>query len=389
MFPFLAPHLLKIWGPFRLLGSSLVLLSLGACLGGLGTWLFLPRLWKWLPRDQGKPFVKDSELAKGKPTGGGVIICLISIIVLFFVLPFDLRAWCIVGTLFLCMLTGFLDDCSEKPWGELKKGILDAGVALIAASCMSRFTDSIVWLPLIKGPAEGGGFVIPFWVYIPVGTILLWFCINAVNCSDGVDGLAGSLTLMALFVVGFFLYAIIGHNAIAAYLLVPHYGSGAIWAILLSVIGGALAGYLWHNAKPSSVLMGDAGSRMLGLLLGIASMASGNPVLVLVVAPVLLFNGGAGLLKLVLLRFLGKLGFNVKQPASARVNAQNAVTSVASDEEAAKQVLLVRLVHKVRFPLHDHCRKNLQWSDTQVLVRFMLIQAVATPLLLVLIVKLR
>ena len=59
------------------------------------------------------------------------------------------------------------------------------------------------------------------------------------------------------------------------------------------------------------------------------------------------------------------------------------------EEEAKKQIWIVRMLHSVRFPLHDHCRKKLMWSETQILVRFMLLQALLTPLLFLLFIKLR
>jgi phospho-N-acetylmuramoyl-pentapeptide-transferase len=119
-------------------------------------------------------------------------------------------------------------------------------------------------------------------------------------------------------------------------------------------MAGCLAGYLWHNASPSAVLMGDAGSRPMGFLMGMLVLASGNPFLIFVVAGVVLVNGATGLLKLALLRF-----FNIG------------------------------IFKGVRYPLHDHVRHNLGWSNAQVLVRFMLLQAVVTPILLVFLFKVR
>jgi phospho-N-acetylmuramoyl-pentapeptide-transferase len=120
------------------------------------------------------------------------------------------------------------------------------------------------------------------------------------------------------------------------------------------VMVGCLAGYLWYNSYPSAVLMGDAGSRPMGLLLGMLVMAGGNPFLIVVVAGVVLINGATGLLKVALLRFF-KIG----------------------------------IFKTVRYPLHDHMRHTEGWSNTQVLVRFMLLQALFTPLLLVLLFKVR
>jgi phospho-N-acetylmuramoyl-pentapeptide-transferase len=165
---------------------------------------------------------------------------------------------------------------------------------------------------------------------------------------------------------------------VSSYLLLPHNPEGARWAVLIAASSGAFAGYLWHNAKPSAVLMGDAGSRFLGMLIGVAVMAAGNPFLIIVVAPMILLNGASGLGKLVVLRIMRRLGFDTTPPDR---RAQNG--------DSEPQHVVVRLLHSVRFPFHDHCRRNLHWSDPQVLVRFMLLQTFLTPLLLVLMVKVR
>ncbi len=168
------------------------------------------------------------------------------------------------------------------------------------------------------------------------------------------DGLSGSLTSLSLLYLGAILYAIVGHVDIAKYLLVPHYPDGADWGMMAFVMVGCLAGYLWHNANPSAVLMGDAGSRPLGFLLGMLVLATGNPFLIAIVAFMVLVDGATGLLKVALLRFF-KIG----------------------------------IFKNVRYPLHDHVRKELGWSNTQVLLRFMLLQTVITPILLVFLFKVR
>jgi len=157
--------------------------------------------------------------------------------------------------------------------------------------------------------------------------------------------------------------------------------------VMLFTAAGSLAGYLWHNAEPSRVLMGDAGSRFLGLLVGVAVLATGNPFLILVVAPVVLVNGGTGIVKIALLRVFRKFGFDVRPPsvvsAEAANNRENGI------KEPDPQHPVVVLLHQVRFPLHDHCRKILGWSNAQVLLRFFIIQTFLTPLLFGLMVKIR
>ncbi len=369
----------NVWGPFRLFGSHLFLIGTGMIVGGLTVWLLLPRLWGMLPRDRGRLHTPNPDAALGKPTGAGVLIVLLFLPVLALVMPFSVRLWSVVACLFAAMLTGYFDDRSEQPWGQWRKGSLDLVVAVAASLVMCKCGHATVWLPIVKEPLT----VSPF-VYVPVAGVILWFTMNATNCSDGVDGLAGTLTSLSLFYLGGFLYVVIGHVEAAQYLLVPHDPEGARWAIMLMTAAGALGGYLWFNAEPSRILMGDAGSRFLGLLVGVAVLATGNPFLIVVVAPVVLANGGTGLLKILLLRAFKRLGFDVTPPASRVPNE-----SAPSANDRNGQHVAVRVLHHLRFPLHDHCRKELGWSNAQVLLRFLLIQAFLTPLLLALLVKVR
>ena len=371
--------------PLRLFMSHLVLMAVGTLGAGFLVWFFLPRMKSMLPRDRGKAQVKDGEKSRGKPTGGGYPLTLLILPMMFFAMPL-VNPWeaGILACIFLAMYTGYLDDKSALPWGELRKGFCDFVIALLAAvfvcqmqnpptgeeATLFKMHDVVIWLPFVRD-------AIPMaWeYYLPMATVLLWFTVNATNCSDGVDGLAGSLTLIALVSLAALLYGIVGYKPVADYLLIPHSPSGARWAVMLFTAAGGLAGYLWYNAEPSSLLMGDAGSRMLGLLVGVGVLASGNPLLVFVVSPVILANGGAGLCKLVLLRLLKRMGFDTTPPDTRA--------------DPSPQHVLVRALHSVRFPLHDHCRRNLGWSNAQVLMRFMLIQAFLTPLLFILFVKVR
>jgi phospho-N-acetylmuramoyl-pentapeptide-transferase len=350
-----------------------MLLAAATLTAGLVVWAFLPKLWNRLPTDKGKILAPDGGLLSiGKPTGAGSLMSLFIIPVLALFAPMGYGELGVVVCLYLCMLFGYLDDQSAMPWGELKKGLLDMAVALFAAFFLYLEQGAHLWLPFVKHAVE-----LPVMLYVPAAAMLLWFTMNATNCSDGVDGLAGTLTLLSLFALAALLYGVIGYRPIAAYLLIPHNPDGARWAILVASFAGALAGYLWHNAEPSRVLMGDAGSRLLGMLVGVAVLAAGNPFLIFVVSPVVLVNGGTGLFKLVLLRGFRRIGFDVRP------------THTLTQEDAEKQFVLVKALHRIRFPLHDHCRKNMHWSNAQVLMRFALVQSFLTPLLFVVLVKIR
>jgi phospho-N-acetylmuramoyl-pentapeptide-transferase len=109
------------------------------------------------------------------------------------------------------------------------------------------------------------------------------------------------------------------------------------YTILLFI--ACILGYLWYNATPSRLLMGDAGSRAMGLFIAIAIMKTGRPFLYLLAALVLMVDGGIGLLKVSLIR-----------------------------------VFKIYILKNVRTPLHDHVRKNLGWSNAQTVFKFAIIQ---------------
>ncbi len=338
-----------VFGPFRLLSSHLLLIAFGLVGGFVLSVLLLPRLAGRLPRDRGREFAHEGQVAAGKPTGAGIVFVSIFCVLSLLVVPMDPAKLVILGLTLAAMVSGYLDDRSDRPWSELKKGVVDLVVAVAAAVAIVAGGVEVTWLPFTKAT-----FTFSPVAHILISTLLLWVSINTTNCSDGVDGLSSTLILLALLSLGALLYFVVGHGGISGYFLLPHYPDAAGWAIMIFVLVGSLTGYLWHNAHPSSLLMGDAGSRALGFFTGIAVIKTGNPFLIVIVSTVLLVNGGAGLVKLALLRFFR-----------------------------------IRVLHTIRFPLHDHVRHVRGWSNAQVLVRFALIQVMVIILLFGVIVKVR
>jgi phospho-N-acetylmuramoyl-pentapeptide-transferase len=349
MLPWLGDLLIPLYGPFRLLTSRVLLIGLGVTATAFLTWRLLPRLWHLLPRDGGRANAVAAGDSVGKPVGAGLIFTIVYAAVCLLTVPFSLRELELLACVLLAMVEGFLDDSRPGGWSELRLGVVDFVISLGGALALCQAAPSLVWLPFVREP-----FMVPAWIYVPIATGLIWLSINATNCTDGVDGLSGSLSSLSLFYLGIILYGIVGHVDVARYLRVPHYNEAVLYAMLCFPMVGCLAGYLWHNAHPSAVLMGDAGSRPIGFLLGALAIGTGNPVLLLVVAGVVYVNGATGLVKVALLRFF-KIG----------------------------------IFRKVRYPLHDHARQNLKWSNTQVLLRFVLLQAICTPILLMLVLKVR
>ena len=278
-----------------------------------------------LPKDQGRKFAVDGELAKGKPRGAGLIFSITSVLVFLLFVPFRWE-YAIYCALFLLeMLSGYLDDRSSASWSEWKKGLLDLVVCLAAAGAYLAFNESNS-LSLF-----GWTLVLPPWVFLLVATFVLWISINFTNCTDGVDGLLGSVSIVSLATFA------------AIFLLM---GNSSDLAQMCFILVASLLAYLLFNASPSLIIMGDAGSRMIGIFLGIMALKTYNLLYFIPVVLVIILDGGIGLFKLLFIRLTKIKGF----------------------------------LKSVRTPLHDHARKNLGWSDTQVGYRFAIIQLLASGL---------
>ena len=217
------------------------------------------------------------------------------------------------------MLSGYFDDASETPWNEYKKGLIDLIIALAGAFTYVNFNGSTIAIPFTSLSVT-----LPRWLYIILGVVLIWGSINVTNCSDGVDGLSGTLSMVT-----------IGAFLILCLQAAPEF------SLLCGIMIAAILAYQWFNASPSFLMMGDAGSRAMGLFIAFAAMKSGNPLIYLVLGLVMILDGGLGLAKISLKRFLK-----------------------------------ISILKNTRTPLHDHARKNKGWSDPQTVYRFAIIQAV-------------
>jgi phospho-N-acetylmuramoyl-pentapeptide-transferase len=338
-----------LWGPLRLLSSFFFLAGVGYGTAALATWILLPRFWDQLPRDRGRAFAVNAEQSVGKPVSAGLIFVSVFAAASLIFVPFDARAVRTLPFIVIAMFVGAVDDRTPGGLSEYRLAVLDFLIAFGAAAVISGFEDSTIWLPGWKDPID-----LPLWLSLLLWTGVIWLSINATNCSDGVDGVSGSLSGTAILLLGGLLYAVIGNTDVASHLNIPVNIGGANWAIMAFIMCGAVSAYLWYNAPPSELLMGDAGSRPLGLLIGMLVMATGNPLFLLLVGTVILVNGATGLVKVAITRFLG-----------------------------------IKVLSNIRFPLHDHCRKNLGWSNSQVLVRFMLLHLGLSALLVTLVLKVR
>lgn len=291
----------------------------GLMIAFLTTCFLLHTFGDRLPHDLGRDFAFNGKLSEGKPRGAGFIFILVFIGAVLFFGKIETELLIYLIMVAAAMMTGFLDDCSRNPWGEYKKGILDLVIAVMTALTFLNFNSNEITIATLHRTA-----VIPAAVFVLLAVILIWVSINVTNCSDGVDGLSGSLTIVTLLTI----YIIDQTKGVDEQFR---------YVILLFVI--CILGYLWFNATPSKMMMGDAGSRAMGLFIAIAILKTGSPFLYIPVAIVLILDGGLGLIKVSVMRFLHK-----------------------------------NCLSNIRTPLHDQARKVSGWSNTQTVFRFVIIQ---------------
>lgn len=273
-----------------------------------------------LPKDQGRAFAVNGALSEGKPRGAGIIFVTSFTLCTALFYPLDIENIIYLVLVYAAMLSGYFDDAAETPWGNLKKGLIDLVISLGIAFTYYFYNASQVKLYITDST-----FTIPAPLFIILAGVLVWTAINVTNCTDGVDGLCGSLVMTVLLPLAFMVTK-----------------SGAADMLLPMIMFVTLAAYLWFNCSPSQMLMGDAGSRALGVFLAVMFLKTAAPFAFIPMAIVIILDGGLGLLKLSFRRFLKIKNF----------------------------------MEGIRTPLHDHARKNKGWSDTQVVIRFTILQII-------------
>lgn len=308
--------------------ASQMLGIIGSVFSFVLTFILLSALKDKLPTDIGRAFAVNAGAAKGKPRGAGIIFVIVFIGAALLFAPLKLEYGIYYVLMVLSMLSGYLDDASRNPWSEYKKGLIDLLISVLIAVTYALYNGTEMALPLF-----GTSVALPLWLYIILGTVLVWASINVTNCTDGVDGLSSTLALISL------------GSFVVLFRVLPSAETG-FTGIILFLFAAVLA-YLWFNASPSILLMGDAGSRTIGVFFAIAAMKSGSPLSYLILCIVFIVDGGIGLIKVSLLRFLK-----------------------------------IKILAHTRTPLHDHERKEKGWSDTHTVLRFAIIQLAVCALYL-------
>ncbi|MEA9354727.1 phospho-N-acetylmuramoyl-pentapeptide-transferase [Bacteriovorax sp. PP10] len=275
---------------------------------------------------------------KGTPTMGGVFM-LGSIFVTtlicgnFFSMPLQIT----LGVTFSYFLLGFYDDYLKvlkkdtkgvSAKGKLAWQFITAGIALYLM-VSQNIINTEVFIPFLKAPILDLGY----W-YILFGSIVIVGFSNAVNLTDGLDGLAIGPIMVSAATMGLITY-ITGHKEFSQYLYLPYFeGMGELTVLTAAIIGAGI-GFLWYNSYPAQIFMGDVGSLSLGGTLGTIAVLAKSEFLFVVIGGIFV------------------------------IEALSVIIQVASFKTRGVRVFKMA-------PIHHHFEK-LGWPETKVTVRFWII----------------
>ena len=328
---------------------------LGFIIAFIMTLYLMPKFIKWAKEKATQPIYElapDSHKQKAKtPTMGGVIFLLSSFIALILTMQFNKYTLIAIITMILFMFIGFIDD-KAKILGQSnhagltpkQKFILQWVFAfLIAGSLYASGFNTELYIPFYKYPLfDMGIFAIPFWALVIVATT------NSVNLTDGLDGLATVPSIFAFFSLAVILY-FVGNFKFAEYLFLPHLNVGEL-VIFSTTLIGALIGFLWFNAHPAEVFMGDSGSLTLGALIAVLAIFAKSEFLLIFIGFIFL------------------------------IESVSVILQVGSFKLRQKRVFKMAPIHH-HFELHG-------WAENKIIVRFWII-AFITNLIAIISLKLR
>jgi phospho-N-acetylmuramoyl-pentapeptide-transferase len=316
------------------------------------TLFIMPKYLAWaLSKNANQPISKyvPAHASKQKtPTMGGAIFLLATLIASL--LSVDMSNPYIIGgtlTLLGFGLIGLKDDLGKVLAGDNLEGLTPRGkiylqiaVALLVISLLFYVefpTD--FYLPFFKNAIiDLGYFSIPFWIVVFLATT------NAVNLTDGLDGLATVPSIIALFSLGAILY-VTGHAIFSSYMLVPNIKGVGEVMILAAALAGALLGFLWYNAYPAEVFMGDTGSLAIGGFLAYLAILGKSEVLLLLIGLIFV------------------------------IEAISVILQVGSYKLRGERIFLMA-------PIHHHFELK-KWAENKIIVRFWMIAFIANILALI------
>jgi len=279
--------------------------------------------------------------------GGIVFICATLIAT---VLTAKLNSYFVVGgilTLVLFSLIGLQDDLSKVLKNENRAGLsaraklfLQVLASTIVGAYLCFYADfnTDLYLPFLKNPLfDMGPFAIVFWALVMVGTS------NAVNLTDGLDGLASVPSIFSLLSLSVIVY-ITGHAIISKYLLLPNFAVGEV-VIIAAALMGSITGFLWFNCHPAEVFMGDSGSLTIGAFIAYMGIIGKSEILLVLIGLIFV------------------------------IETVSVILQVGSYKLRKKRVFLMA-------PIHHHFEMK-QWHENKIIVRFWIISMLSNLIALI------
>lgn len=259
-----------------------------------------------------------NHLAKaGTPTMGGVVILFATLCATL--LWGDLGNLTLVAVMLALALfagIGFLDDWRKFRHANSKG--LSAGAKIALQTAAAAATLAMMWTLTPVG--EQGGILVPYWkdLVLPLGVVgffaLGLLCIvgssNAVNLTDGLDGLAIMPAVMICSGLGVLAY-VAGHNVFADYLGLPNIPGSQELVIFCAALCGAGLGFLWYNAAPAQVFMGDTGSLAIGASLAAVAVAVRQELVFAIMAGLFVLEAASVILQVGSFKLTGRRIFRM------------------------------------------------------------------------------
>ncbi|MBI4211690.1 MAG: phospho-N-acetylmuramoyl-pentapeptide-transferase [Deltaproteobacteria bacterium] len=273
---------------------------------------FIHRKQYWQTvRDDGPVTHMDK---RGTPTMGGILLWIAVTVAMLFCGRFD-QPYVIGGLTLMVLfaLIGFIDDYRKVILRDAKglRARWKFPFQVLVATAIAFFLfdgmqlPTVLHVPFMKTfQCDLGGFAIPFAVLVIVGAS------NAVNLTDGLDGLVSMPSIIAFLAYGIFSY-VAGHAMIANYLQLPWISGSGELTVLCGAVVGATIGFLWYNAHPASIFMGDVGSLPMGALLGYVAVVTKNEILLLIVGGIFVLETISVMTQVISFKLTGKRVFRM------------------------------------------------------------------------------
>ncbi|WP_428633254.1 phospho-N-acetylmuramoyl-pentapeptide-transferase [Sedimenticola sp.] len=321
MLLYLTEYLSQFYSGFNVFQYLTLRTILGALSALAISLLIGPYFIRKLSYHQVGQFVRDdgpeSHLSKaGTPTMGGTLLLVaVAVSTLLWANLNNRYVWVVILVTLFFGLIGFYDDYKKlvlkdsrglsARYKYLWQSVVGAGAAYALYSTASLPAETQLIIPFVKSVViDMGPWFVLLSYFVIVGTS------NAVNLTDGLDGLAIMPTVLVSGALGIFAYAS-GHAQIASYLLIPHLPGVGEMVIFCSALVGAGLGFLWFNAYPAQVFMGDVGALALGAALGVVAVIVRQELVLLIMGGVFVMETVSVMLQVASFKLTGRRIFRM------------------------------------------------------------------------------